>query len=514
MDCMNGPQASTLVGHSPHAGAEQLRNADLRLVPRTVVIVGAGFSGTVVAINLLRLTNGRALRVVLVDRAQTARGVAYAKRPYPYLLNVPAGRMSASSDEPLEFLEFAQRRLPRSTSEDFLPRELYGEYLESLLARAELASLSQVQLDRIRGSVCAIERVHRSSALDVHLADGRKLSADSVVLALGNPPPARLPGAEALRDSSRYVADPWKASTAVRAGETVLIAGTGLTMIDIALAGNQAAKGRAVIHAISRHGLIPLPQASFRHVHDEHASRSLIEPSSPSMRHLVRVVRALSESAAQCGGDWREVIGLVRSHAPAIWQRLPVRERGRFLRHVRSYWEIHRHRLPESTWTAIDELRRAGRLHVHAGRIGSLLPAGNQIRVSWRARGEDSPRALLVDRVINCIGPNYDVRQTQDRLLRSLIAQGMAMPDPLGLGLVTQGSGALVDARGRGAGGSIYCIGPMLRAGHWETTAVQELRVHAEQLASHLASSSTWRAREPVVQGFGGLPKERYTSVC
>ncbi len=512
---MNSPQASTSVGQSPQGSANQLRNADLGSAPRTVVIVGAGFSGTVVAINLLRLTNERALRVVLVDRAQTARGVAYVQRPYPYLLNVPAGRMSATSNEPLEFLEFAQRRLPNSTSEDFLRRELYGEYLESLLARAELVSSSHVQLDRIRGSVCAIERVHRSSVFHVHLADGRKLSADTVVLALGNPAPARLPGAEALRDSSRYVADPWTASAAVRAGETVLIAGTGLTMVDIALAGNKAAKGRAVIHAISRHGLIPLPQASFRHVHDERDSRSLIRPGFHSVRDLVRIVRALSESAAHRGGDWREVIGLVRSQAPAIWQRLPVRERGRFLRHIRCYWEIHRHRLPESTWTAIDELRQAGRLRVHAGRIGSLLPDGNQIRVSWRARGEDSPRTLRVDRIINCIGPDYDLRHTQDRLLRSLLAQGMAIADPLGLGLVTEERGALLDARGRGAGGRIYCIGPMLRAGHWETTAVQELRVHAEQLASHLSSPKrAWRVREPAVQALGGVPRDRHTSVC
>ena len=67
--------------------------------PRTIVIVGAGFSGTSVAMQLLRL--GReSLKVVLLDTAPVARGLAYAKRPYPYLLNVPAGRMNGMNPPP------------------------------------------------------------------------------------------------------------------------------------------------------------------------------------------------------------------------------------------------------------------------------------------------------------------------------------------------------------------------------------------------------------------------------
>ena len=497
---MDSPQATNPAGWSSRASGSRLRNSDVTPRSRTIVIVGAGFSGTVVAINLLRLTHERPLRVVLVDRAQTARGVAYAERPYPYLLNVPAGRMSATSHDPLEFLAFAQRRLPHSTSNDFLPRELYGEYLESSLTLAELASSPHARLDRVHGSVIAIDRPHRSAVQHVHLADGRSLSADTVVLALGNPPPASLPGGAALRDSARYVADPWKAPPAFRAGESVLIAGTGLTMADIALAGNEAARGKAVIQAISRHGLVPLPQTPFRQIHDERDERALVQPDSLSIRHLFRTFRALSESAALGDGDWREVIGRLRSHTPTIWRRLSIAERRRFLRHARCYWDIHRHRLPESAWTAIDTLRRMRKLHVHAGRIGGLELAGNQIRVSWRARGEDRPRTLLVDRVINCMGPDYDLRHTQDRLLRSLIAQGMAVPDPLGLGLVTGECGALMDARGGGVLGNIYYIGPMLRASHWETTAVQELRVHAEQLACHLISPRRIATvREPTV---------------
>src|SRR6266436_3880346 len=107
-----------------------------------------------VAANLLRLSYWRPVEVVLVERAQRmARGAAYAETAYPYLLNVPAGRMSVNSRDPSEFLKFAQQRLPTATADDFLPRSLYGEYLESSLHDAELSSPSYVRLVRVQGDV-------------------------------------------------------------------------------------------------------------------------------------------------------------------------------------------------------------------------------------------------------------------------------------------------------------------------------------------------------------------------
>jgi uncharacterized NAD(P)/FAD-binding protein YdhS len=67
-----------------------------------------------VALHLLRLPHSAALRIALIERAQMARGLAYARRDGSFLLNVPAGHMSASSVDPLEFLAYAQRTLPNA----------------------------------------------------------------------------------------------------------------------------------------------------------------------------------------------------------------------------------------------------------------------------------------------------------------------------------------------------------------------------------------------------------------
>jgi uncharacterized NAD(P)/FAD-binding protein YdhS len=461
-------------------------------LPRTIVIVGAGFSGTAVAINLLRLSRSAPLRIVLVDRGQIARGVAYADREYPYLLNVPAGRMSATSAAPLEFLAFAQRWWPQAHAEDFLPREIYGRYLEWTLHTAELAAPPHVRLHRVRGRVSRIERAPGSPHTQVHLSDGRRFVADEVVLALGNPPPARLPGTEALLGAPQYVENPWRAPITFNPGETVLVLGTGLTMADIVVAGTEAAAGQVVVHALSRHGLVPPAQTAFRHAQTV-ADDGLFRAASLSTRQLLRVVRQLAEGAERGGGDWRETVTLVRNLAPALWERMPLDERRRFLRHLRALWDIHRHRLPEVTAATLKRLSRARRLHVHAGHLVALAAQDGRIRVSWVARGEHDARTLLVDRAINCTGPDCDPRRSRDPFVRSLLADGTAVAEPLGLGLRTGPFGAVIDSRGRAASHLFY-IGPMLRADHWEATAVQELRVHAERLAWRLLATTEARA--------------------
>src|SRR5690606_36020451 len=121
--------------------------------------------------------------IVLIEReSQPGRGVAYAQRSFPYLLNVPAGRMSANLADPDEFLTFARARLPQAQSEDFLPRHLYGDYLQELLFAAKAAASDGVHLHIVRAAVTSIVREDSTSALQLTLSDGQRVRADDVVL--------------------------------------------------------------------------------------------------------------------------------------------------------------------------------------------------------------------------------------------------------------------------------------------------------------------------------------------
>jgi uncharacterized NAD(P)/FAD-binding protein YdhS len=452
---------------------------------RTIVIVGAGFSGTLVAANLLKAQHWSATQIVLIERAaKIARGTAYAERSHPYLLNVPAGRMSADPNSPLDFLNFAQHRLPDATAEDFLPRELYGQYLEATLLDAEVSAATHVEFKRVKGDVCGIEPAEQAG-YRVVLADGRQFDADDVVLALGNPGPADLPGTDKLGD--QYISNPWAGPQTFTAGETVLLVGTGLTMADVAMAASAETKDQVTIHAMSRHGLIPPSQTQFSQNTCKVDSGSILRAASFSALTLLRSVRELADDTERRGGDWRETITFIRNIAPQLWQRLPAREKRRLLRHIRPYWDIHRHRLPSQTLARMNHLRRHQKLHIHAGRLLEFDVAGGKVRVTWRPRGSDQPQVMLVDRVINCTGPDYNIRRSGDTLMRSLVSQGLAVADPLKLGIRTGAYGALINAQGQAAPNLFY-VGPMLRADHWEATAAQELRGYAERLAGYLSA--------------------------
>lgn len=454
---------------------------------RTVAIIGAGFSGTTLAIQLLRQADSAPLRIVLVDpREEIGAGVAYATRDYPYPLNVAAGQMSLDSASPRDFLEFLELQGIHAAAGDFLPRQVYGEYLRARFDTARAAAASHVTCAHQRASVLQLRRA-QGGAWDLWLDDGTALRADDVVLALGNPPPATLPALASIAASDRYVRDPWSiGSLANQKLESVLLLGSGLTMIDAAL---RLAAIRPRVHHIrvlSRHGWLPQAQAT------EH--RPAIKPhvvaplngAHGSALELLRVFHELVRNVESRGGDWREVIALVRGRLPEIWQDLDVTQRARFLRHARSLWDVHRHRVPAGPLGAVQSLARKGVLEVCAGRMESANLVDDGVEVFWRPRGAQRSRAWIVDRVVNCTGPDSRVANHADPLVQSLIANGWIRPDAHGLGIDVAPDGRTLARDGTPVEGLFY-IGPWLRARDWEATAVPELREHARALARRLA---------------------------
>jgi uncharacterized NAD(P)/FAD-binding protein YdhS len=455
---------------------------------RRIAIVGAGFSGTVLATHLLRQHTTSPTLVTLFERTPNmGPGVAYAARDWPYLLNVPAGRLSADSGEPRQFLQFARRTLPQADAEDFLPRQMYGDYLRDILQRAERAAPPQVRLTRVPVAVTRIAQRDGEPAFDIDIATGVRFVADHVVLAVGNPAPPPMPWSRAVQGHPAYHADPWTRPRPLGCDKVAVIIGNGLTMADVALSLSDDLDRPPGIITISRHGLLPLSQSVFtsRAAHPEF---DRVLTGATSARGLLTAVRDAASDLAQRGGDWREVITLVRNAAPAIWRRLPDAERRRFLRHVRCHWDVHRHRLPSQMSARLDAIRRIGKLEVNAGRVVELRASGARIQVTWRSRGSALLRSVAADVVVNATGPGHSVSRTVDPLLKSLHDAGYITEDELGLGLRTTPSGACVAADGTESR-HLYYLGPMLRAGHWEATAATELRDHAERMARHLSAN-------------------------
>jgi uncharacterized NAD(P)/FAD-binding protein YdhS len=457
----------------------------------TIAIVGAGFCGTLAAIWLMRGPLPPGARVILIDRPDRfGRGLAYQHGPTHWLLNVPAERMSPFTENPNDFLEWAQRRDSSIAAGDYLPRTWYGEYLQELLAACESQSPSGAQLDRVQGSVVKLVP-HGARAL-LALDDGRTLRADRVVLALGNATPADpLPE---LRTLDAYVADPWRKGwiEALPEKARVVLLGTGLTTLDIALQVSQA-RPKSRLLAISRHGLLPREQQSPRRTPSAVPQNEILFSTEAALGRgalslRLRRFRDFIARWTSVGGDWRAVVQGARDSFPALWRELGANDRKRFVRHLRVWWDVHRHRVPPRTMERIEALRRSGQLSIAAARLQDCRQDRERATLRWLPRGAKSAVLDKADAVVNCTGPEGNVRRSRCALIQSLIDQGLAQPDELGLGWQTAGDGRLMDAQGC-ASSLIYYVGPLLRASCWEATAVPELRAHVERTISAVLHS-------------------------
>ena len=147
-----------------------------------VLIVGGGFSGTMVATHLLRRHEG--LSVGILERSsQPGRGLAYSSPHRFHLLNVPAGKMSALPGDPEHFLRWAQSNYDASVQpRSFLPRSLYGSYVGSLLEEA-IADSNRANFYWIQDEALSLQI--RNGQLAVQRKSGPEISARAVVLAIG-----------------------------------------------------------------------------------------------------------------------------------------------------------------------------------------------------------------------------------------------------------------------------------------------------------------------------------------
>ena len=318
-----------------------------------VAIIGGGFSGTLTAINLARLSTAP-LRISLINCAYPAgRGIAYSTRRAEHLLNVAARNMSALPEYPSHFVDWLLTRteyanIPEAElRETFMPRRVYGDYLRSLAWHysGPLNSHSNVEIKTISGEV--VDLITETQGARLLLADGTTLLADRVVLATGNEPPADLPGAVGLSDHPAWCANPWIdwETKLPAAGGTIVLLGTGLTTVD-AILTLLTLDWRGPIHAVSRHGL--LPQSHFKGVDVPDFPPPDVDLASLRLTELVALMEKHCERLRRSGANPAIIVDKLRPHTQRIWQGFSDQERQEFITRYSARWHVIRHRIAPS----------------------------------------------------------------------------------------------------------------------------------------------------------------------
>lgn len=450
------------------------------MMAQAIAIIGAGFSGLMVAVHLLK-NAAHPLTIYLIERrVRIGEGVAYSTLSDSHLLNVPAGKMSAFSNEPDHFLDWLNEHFPEQeiTAKTFVPRKFYGQYLRCILQEAEQQASNYVKLERVQDEAIALQITQNKA--QIALQSGKQLIVDQVVLAIGNFPRHQA----LLTQTSRYIISAWSEPKLPLSSfnDPILLVGSGLTAIDkIAELIEQGYQGK--IYAVSRRGLLPQPHQNVK-VYSSFLRPEFIPKTS---RSLLRRLREEIKIAEQNGYNWRSVIDALREQTPSLWQNLPLQEQKRFLRHLQPYWEIYRHRVSPKIYEKIQALLKSKQLILYSGRILDMCENKTGIDVTLHQRFSSKLLQLHVGLVVNCTGLAENYHQIQHPLLVNLLNQGLIRPHPLNIGLDVAKNQALITQNGN-LSQHLYTLGSPCKGLLWETTAVREIREQAKSLALELCS--------------------------
>ncbi len=467
---------------------DAIRHAD-------ILIIGGGLSGAMLAVQLLRLPGKRSL-LVIEPRAELGRGEAYSAVELGHTLNGNAARMSVDPDNADDLTQWltdfiAAGGWPESDeqhvpiSELFPPRGIFGLYVQQRLAEAQaIGATYGSTVEHVRAEVVDLQTF--DDAVRLSLSDGQRLQGTHAVLATGMFPAARTPQTESSGLNAAAL-DPWDvaAMRQLEPQSTVLIIGSGLTMVDAVVSLEQAGH-RGPIEVFSRHGLLPhvrrQPPAWVDFLAEDHTLRT--------PRQLVRELRRHCREALARGIDWQAPLDTVRAHIGRLWHQATDVQRRQFVRHVRPWWESHHHRSPPLSAELVARLHDEGRLRIQAASYQGLEPAaGAGVGIRIRRRGQTQTEVVQGAALINSSGIEYDWRRVARPLPRQLLARGLIRPGPLALGIAAAVDGAVLDADGQAAS-RLFAMGPPLRGMWWESTAVTDVALQAKALAARLAAGA------------------------
>jgi uncharacterized NAD(P)/FAD-binding protein YdhS len=203
----------------------------------------------------------------------------------------------------------------------------------------------------------------------------------------------------------------------------------------------------------------------------------------PNLSEALRAFRREVRAMAERGEPWQLAADRMRAATPALWRALPDEMQRRFLRHLRLWWDVHRHRAAPEIAERAQAMQRDGKLRVLAGEVASAESSGRLIEVHYRPRGGLARQRLEVVAIVNCTGADPDLSRSAEPLIQQMLSDGLARAHPNGYGLDVDADARVLDARGQ-VQGSLYAIGPLTQGAFWESTAVPEIRARAAAIAA------------------------------
>ncbi|MEM6902831.1 MAG: FAD/NAD(P)-binding protein [Pseudomonadota bacterium] len=479
--------------------------------PRTVGIVGAGFSGMATAINLLQnqiANDDRGIaqpRLDLTlyeqDDRQFGGGLAYSDLNGPeHFTNIPAFLLSVLDNDPDHFTTWLQEmkasnwqlnngeQVPEALRGDYyavdtIPRALYGRYLRDTFDRVREAAENRGLARYHRVSERVIGMLPHANGDIIH-STGQIRDFDHAILATGHIEFRRLPALQNISDriDHRVVddhrSDPTETQAILsgRRGHRVTIIGTGLSADDHVLTAlkngffdNPFARMTLISRSGRRHP--SMPRGPFRtppiNYHE-------LPPPPRDIREIPDYVTGLYDRYRADGyNDWEISAGL-RPHATRLARESGISPRrlGRLLRDHASTIGTTIIGVGERTASKVEKLIAEGRVRIVPGTVHGIAPTWrNRVQLEYTPAGTDQPRRLNSDALIVASGPDNNYRRTQHPVYRDLGSRGqMQVHEATGIGITVDSVTRAVRTSAGFLLNRLQAVGPMT-AGQ---TAIEE----------------------------------------
>jgi uncharacterized NAD(P)/FAD-binding protein YdhS len=443
-----------------------------------IAIIGGGLSGTLLAYYLLQ-EDRHPVTVYLFEKdyQQLSRGIAYRASNESQLLNVSAINMNLYGLPVGDFYHWLQSHGHKNILPgDFVSRALFGTYLKKLFQES-LDQAKNVKVKVITDEV--IDIIKDEDGLHVSTANGHTYYVAKAVVANGILPPADpFEVTLDIKFTGLYQSNPWNFHylDQLRNDDLVVLIGTGLTMLDHA-AGLLKKYKSIQVTAFSRRGLLPL-------AHKPHGSYDFPDYSiipNEDIGELFQSIRAYYLAHTDKGLDWRDLIDRVRSQVPQLWKALSASSKKRFIRHLKPYWEIHRHRAPQEVLSVVQHAIHEGRFKLLKGKIREVASNGQCLFVTLV--NPEGVMRIKANYLLNSSGLQHNISLTSDPLLKKLLERGYMVPDLNKLGVETDEFGAFQCTVGER---NIFTVGALRRAAVFECTAAKEIGEQAFLLSKNL----------------------------
>lgn len=468
-------------------------------LPPVILIIGGGYAGAALTIRLLEQWKSP-LRIVIAEpRPSVGRGQAYSTVETAQLMNGPAGNFSIHPHDLAHLARWVAKQsadhgvplTDENAEKRFIPRHLFGCYVEQELQQSIRQSAPTAGVEHWHSEVVRLDRLP-SGGLKAQLADARVLSADFAVLATGVFPLAADPALSALSGDGRLTT-PWESEKLDRLGKAkdILIVGASLSMVDT-IASLEARGCRGRYHVISRRGHLIEPVRVAGEPIDIIDGDALPATTRELLALVIKARRALLAD----GRDWQVIPLSLRPFILPMWLQATTAERLRFVRHLRSLWDVTAHRAAPPSYAAVEAARNAGRFTARAARLLSAVPAGEQIEVVLRPRRQKHSEMVLVDGIVDARGhQEHNWGRITSPLVKNLLENGLVLRHDTGFGINATPDGVVI-GRDDVAHGDLFTIGHPLRGVAWESSSLTEQRAQAEALAVKIVDALE-AARKP-----------------